>query len=223
MPEPETQPADQPALAPQSQPNQVAPSDPTKIVTTEAKPENQGTPVVTEADLGVYAESEKKLVPAVPKGWNTATIATEPYGRGFKVLQSETTFGLSPEELLQQWHTSWNRDPAADRGAIKLPTVPEDGELAFSIVLQQAGKPVCLVIQQAFIPGVFTVAGVFDAEERISTIFKTTALRALFDQLRTHLKKAFPEAPRRRPRRDDVVIPRPPEELEVVNELPPGE
>ena len=214
MSEPAPQPASPPAPdpLPQAVPPQLSP---TPSATIEI-------PTCSVADLGVYTDPAERIKASVPRGWNTALVAVEPYGRDFKVLQTEMAFGLVPEEVLKQWQISWNRDPAADRGAIKLPIASEDGELAFSIVLQQAGKPVCVVVHQAFIPGVFTSAGVFDAEERIASVFKHTVLRALFDQLNVYLKKAFPGVSRRRPRREDAEMPTTTGNLELADETPPG-
>ena len=196
-----------------SSPNQPAPQSPEPSPTPIVSP----TPPEETSD-----EIKDDPAPSVSRtrGWNTITLQIEPYGRAFKVLDKQVEFGLDPETVLSDWNESWKRDPAADRGGLRIATNANDGELAFSIVLQQEGKPTCSVVHSAYIPGIFSVAGVFDAEARIQAIFKDTVLRALFDQLRTHLKKAFPDAPRRRPRREEIS---PAEALELMDEQPPGE
>jgi len=135
-------------------------------------------------------------------------------------LKKNVGFGLDPEDVLRHWHTSWQRDPAADRGGIQIKANDTDGELAFSVLLHQDGKPVCAVVQRAFIPGVFSSAGVFDAEERISAVFKGTVLRSLFDQLNAHLRRAFPDAVRRRPRIASHAVLPPMNTMELMDDMP---
>jgi hypothetical protein len=197
------------------------PSTPSAPQSPEPAP--SPTPIVSPTQPEeLSGEVKDDPAPAVQRtrGWNTITLQVEPYGRDFKVLDKQVEFGLDPEAVIKDWNTSWKRDPAADHGGLRIPTSEHDGELAFSIVLQREGKPTCTVVHRAFVPGIFSSAGVFDAEARIHAVFKDTILRALFDQLNAHLKKAFPDAPRRRPRREELS---PAAALELMDENPPGE
>ncbi len=164
----------------------------------------QTTPTGTSDPFSVLLtalqELEKQEPPEPPKGWSTAVVGLDPYGRDFKVLAQTVDYGMAPEDTLLAWHTSWTRDPGADHGEIRPKANLKDGTLSFSVVLKQENKVICEVQHSAFLPSVFTPGGVFDVETRLESVFKDVVLRALWDQLNEHLTLAFPQAPRRKPR-----------------------